>query len=57
MIVDDGVATGSTARAAVQVARAAGAASVVLATPVAPPTAVHSLSEVADVVRILDRFR
>ena len=36
VIVDDGVATGSTARAACQVARAHGAARVVLAVPVAP---------------------
>jgi putative phosphoribosyl transferase len=36
VIVDDGVATGSTARAACQVARAQGAARVVLAVPVAP---------------------
>ena len=36
VIVDDGIATGSTARAACQVARAEGAARVVLATPVAP---------------------
>jgi putative phosphoribosyl transferase len=37
VIVDDGIATGSTARAACQVARAHGAARVVLAVPVAPP--------------------
>jgi putative phosphoribosyl transferase len=37
VLVDDGVATGSTARAACQVARAQGAARVVLAVPVAPP--------------------
>ncbi len=37
LIVDDGVATGSTARAACQVARAQGAARIVLAVPVAPP--------------------
>lgn len=37
IIVDDGVATGSTARAACQVAREQGAARVVLAVPVAPP--------------------
>ena len=37
VVVDDGVATGSTARAACQVARAQGAARVVLAVPVAPP--------------------
>ena len=36
VIVDDGIATGSTARAACQVARAQGAARVVLAVPVAP---------------------
>src|SRR5271166_460888 len=37
VIVDDGIATGSTAKAACQVARAHGAARVVLAVPVAPP--------------------
>jgi putative phosphoribosyl transferase len=37
IVVDDGIATGSTARAACQVARALGAARVVLAVPVAPP--------------------
>jgi putative phosphoribosyl transferase len=37
IIVDDGIATGSTARAACAVARAAGAGRVVLAAPVAPP--------------------
>lgn len=37
VIVDDGIATGSTARAACQVARAHGARKVVLAVPVAPP--------------------
>ena len=36
VIVDDGIATGSTARAACQVARAQGAERVVLAVPVAP---------------------
>jgi predicted phosphoribosyltransferase len=37
VIVDDGLATGATARAACAVARAQGAATVVLAVPVAPP--------------------
>ncbi len=37
VVVDDGIATGSTARAACQVARAQGAARLVLAIPVAPP--------------------
>lgn len=36
IIVDDGIATGSTARAACKIARALGAAEVVLAVPVAP---------------------
>lgn len=36
IVVDDGIATGSTARAACQVARAHGAVKVVLAVPVAP---------------------
>jgi len=37
VVVDDGIATGSSARAACRVARAQGAARVVLAVPVAPP--------------------
>ena len=48
VVVDDGVATGSTARAACQVARARGACRVVLAVPVAPRACVGSLAEVAD---------
>jgi putative phosphoribosyl transferase len=39
IVVDDGIATGSTALAACQVARAHGASRVVLAVPVAPPGA------------------
>lgn len=37
VIVDDGIATGSTAKAACRIARGLGAARVVLAVPVAPP--------------------
>lgn len=37
LVVDDGIATGSTARVACQVARSLGAARIVLAVPVAPP--------------------
>lgn len=44
IVVDDGIATGATARAALQVARAQGAARVVLAVPVA---AAESLAEMA----------
>jgi uncharacterized protein (TIGR00369 family) len=48
VLVDDGIATGSTARAACQVARAQGAARVVLAVPVAPPSAAAALAGDAD---------
>ncbi|HEY5354405.1 MAG TPA: phosphoribosyltransferase family protein [Streptosporangiaceae bacterium] len=50
IVVDDGIATGSTARAACQVARAHGAARVVLAVPVAPPASIGALASVADEV-------
>lgn len=48
VIVDDGVATGSTARAACDVARAEGAARVVLAVPVAPVDWTTRLAGCAD---------
>ena len=48
VIVDDGVATGSTARAACQIARALGAARVVLAVPVAPLGWQHRIGVDAD---------
>jgi putative phosphoribosyl transferase len=48
VVVDDGIATGSTARAACQVARAHGASRVILAVPVAPRSSLASLAEVAD---------
>ncbi|HEU5109654.1 MAG TPA: phosphoribosyltransferase [Micromonosporaceae bacterium] len=50
VVVDDGIATGSTAHAACQVARAHGADRVVLAVPVAPPAALRDLADVADEV-------
>ncbi len=50
VVVDDGVATGSTAQAACQVARAQGAARVVLAVPVAPPESLATLCHHADEV-------
>lgn len=50
VIVDDGVATGSTAQAACRVARARGAARVVVAVPVASPSAAELLRECADEV-------
>jgi putative phosphoribosyl transferase len=54
VVVDDGMATGSTARAACQVARAQGAARVVLAIPVAPRAAVPGLLSVADEMMCLE---
>jgi len=50
IVVDDGVATGGTARAACQVARARGAERVVLAVPVGAPDVIAELSRVADQV-------
>lgn len=50
IVVDDGLATGSTARAAIEVVRALGAQRVVLAIPVAPPDTVAALERVADAV-------
>ncbi|MEV0023820.1 phosphoribosyltransferase family protein [Streptomyces atroolivaceus] len=51
VVVDDGVATGATARAACQVVRAQGAAHVVLAVPVASPdVAVRLRDDVDEVV-------
>jgi putative phosphoribosyl transferase len=55
VIVDDGVATGSTARAACQVARAVGVARVVLAVPVASRLAVSELLRVCDELVCLDQ--
>ena len=54
IVVDDGIATGSTARAACQVARAHGAARVILAVPVAPRGTVAALGQVADQVVCLE---
>jgi putative phosphoribosyl transferase len=48
VIVDDGIATGATIRAAIQVARAYGATDVTVATPVAPLGVVELLSSEAD---------
>ena len=48
VIVDDGIATGSTARAAGKVARALGSAQVVLAIPVAPRESLAALRDAFD---------
>ena len=60
IVVDDGIATGSTMRAACRVVRAQGAASVVVAAPVGSPDAVRRLAGDADEVVCLEtpsRFR
>jgi putative phosphoribosyl transferase len=53
IVVDDGVATGGTAVAALRWARQRGARKVVLAVPVAPAEAVAMLRREADEVRVL----
>jgi putative phosphoribosyl transferase len=50
VVVDDGVATGATARVACEMARELGAAVVVLATPVAPPDVIAAFAEADEVV-------
>ncbi|MFD8702082.1 phosphoribosyltransferase family protein [Kitasatospora sp. NPDC059648] len=54
VVVDDGIATGSTARAACRIVRARGAARVVLAVPVAPRDWTDRLTEVADELVCVD---
>ncbi|MCZ4092171.1 MULTISPECIES: phosphoribosyltransferase [Sinorhizobium] len=48
ILVDDGIATGGTAKAAIQALRQEGAAALMLAVPVAPPSAVASLRRQVD---------
>jgi putative phosphoribosyl transferase len=57
VVVDDGLATGSTARAACLVVRAEGVARVVLAVPVAPYDWTSRLADVADELVCLDTPR
>jgi putative phosphoribosyl transferase len=53
ILVDDGIATGATIRAAVATVRAQGAAGVVIAAPVAPAEVVRHLASDADDVFVL----
>jgi len=55
IIVDDGLATGYTAWAAILAARERGATRVILAVPVAPADSVARLSAVADAVVVVDQ--
>jgi putative phosphoribosyl transferase len=52
IVVDDGVATGSTARAACRIARGLGASRVVLAVPVGPPDTLGHVPEADAVVAV-----
>jgi putative phosphoribosyl transferase len=54
IVIDDGIATGSTAEAACQVARALGASRVILAVPVGPRDSIARLRDVADDVVCLE---
>jgi putative phosphoribosyl transferase len=58
IVVDDGVATGSTARVACRIARLLGASSVVLAVPVGPVETLQDFAEADEVVAALrpERF-
>ena len=53
IVVDDGIATGSTARAALQVVRSQGPKRIVLAVPVAAPDSIRQLRQEADKVVVL----
>jgi len=48
ILVDDGLATGATMRAAVKALRHRGAAKIVVAVPVGPPDTCHEIEEQAD---------
>src|SRR5437868_7355242 len=48
ILVDDGLATGATMRAAVKALRQRGAANIVVAVPVGPPDTCHEIEEQAD---------
>jgi putative phosphoribosyl transferase len=54
IVVDDGIATGATVKAALRAVRRAGPRRVVLAVPVAPPEAIADLERVADEVVCLE---
>ena len=55
IITDDGLATGSSALAAIDVARAGGALAVWVAVPVAPADSIHRVEAVADQLVVLHR--
>jgi predicted phosphoribosyltransferase len=57
ILVDDGIATGSTMRAACQVARAQGAKRIIVAVPIAPRAALTRLRDDVDALICLDAPR
>jgi len=57
VLVDDGLATGATARAAIAALRRAGVASIVLAVPVGAPESIARLQHVVDELVYLDAPR
>jgi len=57
VVVDDGIATGATAAAACAIARAHGAARIVLAAPVVAAASARALAEVADAVVAVEEPR
>lgn len=57
IVIDDGVATGATARACLRQLRSAGAGRIVLAVPVGPATSLAELEQEADAVVALARPR
>ena len=60
LLIDDGIATGSSAEAAIQVLRAQGASAVILGTPVCSPEAFDRLRPATEGVvalRVPDRFQ
>ncbi|CAN5772744.1 hypothetical protein BH20ACT4_BH20ACT4_14660 [soil metagenome] len=54
ILVDDGIATGATAQAALQVVRARNPQQIVLAVPVAPPTTLEDLAPLTDEIVALE---
>ena len=54
ILVDDGIATGATMKAAIRTLRRHGPAEVIVAVPVAPPETVERLKELADSVVCLE---
>ncbi|MGD9657279.1 MAG: phosphoribosyltransferase [Methylocystis sp.] len=57
IVVDDGVATGATTRAALRAVRARGPKKLVLAVPVAPPDTLESLAPEVDEIICLETHR